>query len=119
MTRFESLSKVIELGLRINSPANVKTAKFILDYRKDIVEDGEITHYGKIQLYVETPDKSFTLDYLDFWDYHKSEESKCAFLESLIEEENYINVWEKVDLDKGAWKKEDEMLSKQHPRRYR
>ena len=68
MTRSESLSKALELGLRLNSPDNVKSAKFILDYRKDFVEDGETVHYGMIQLYVETYDRIFTLDYLDFWD---------------------------------------------------
>ena len=82
MTRSESLSKVLELGLRLNSPDNVKCAKFILDYRNDFVEDGETVHYGMIQLYVETYDRIFTLDYLDFWDWYKNEESKCDFLKS-------------------------------------
>jgi hypothetical protein len=106
MTRSESLSKALELGLRLNSPDNVKSAKFILDYRKDFVEDGETVHYGMIQLYVETDDRIFTLDYLDFWDWYKNEESKCDFLKSLIENENYISVWKSVDLEKGEWKED-------------
>ena len=57
----------------------------------DFVEDGETVHYGMIQLYVETYDRIFTLDYLDFWDWYKNEESKCDFLKNLIENENYIS----------------------------
>lgn len=104
MTRLEGIINTLELGLRINAPDYVRRAWFSIDFREKVLEEGELYHVGYIQIHVITQTKAYVADYCKFWALDDSEETQCDFLQSLIEEEDYIKVWNRVDFDEEKMK---------------
>lgn len=69
-------------------------------------DDGNVVEKGLIRLHVVTSYKSFILEWSSYWAFIGAgrDEALSAFAESLIEEEDYIKVWDRIDFDKGDWK---------------
>ena len=105
MNRLETALNILEIGLRINAPAEVKEARFFFDY-KGLLEDDPNVGYGIIYLYVETNSNSFVLEYNQYWvqDLNDIDNSHAVFAESLIEDEDYLKVWEDIDFERECWK---------------
>ncbi|MBR4238848.1 MAG: hypothetical protein IKQ03_05490 [Prevotella sp.] len=96
MTRLEEILNILELGLRINAPDNVRTAWFDMDFREKVLEEGEMWHVGYIKFHVMTNTKALVANYCKVWALDDSEETQCNFLQSLIDEEDYIKVWNRI-----------------------
>ncbi len=100
---------VLELGLGINKPYYVKRAWFSFDRTgEEVWDDGNVVEEGLIRLHVVTSDKSFILEWTNYWAFIGAgrDEALSAFARSLIEEEDYIKVWYRIDFEKGDWKEE-------------
>ena len=84
---------VLELGLAINKPYYVKRAWFSFDRTgEEVWDDGNVVEEGLIRLHVVTFDKSFILEWTNYWAFIGAgrDEALSAFARSLIEEEDYI-----------------------------
>ena len=109
MNKLQSILNTLELGLGINKPYFVKRAWFSFDRTgEEVWDDGNIVEEGLIRLHVVTFDKSFILEWSNYWAFIGAgrDEALSAFAKSLIEEEDYIKVWDRIDFEKGDWKEE-------------
>ena len=100
---------VLELGLEINKPYYVKKAWFSFDRTSEEVwDDGNVVEEGLIRLHIVTSDKNFILEWSNYWAFIGAgrDGALSAFARSLIEEEDYIKVWYRIDFEKGDWKEE-------------
>lgn len=99
MEKLNELLEILHLGLMVNSPDWVKDARFIFDYNEEKPSEGITIPYGNIQLYIETFNDSFIVDYQTMYisEGIDIQDALCAFARSLIEEEDYIGIWNKVE----------------------
>ncbi len=109
MNKLQSILNTLELGLGINKPYFVKRAWFSFDRTgEEVWDDGNVVEEGLIRLHVVTFDKSFILEWSNYWAFIRSDRDAAlsAFAKSLIEDEIYIKVWHRIDFEKGDWKEE-------------
>ena len=92
----------------MNCPPEVKSASFIFDY-KGVTKDDPTIGYGMIYLKVETHISSFLLKYNRYWVFEVNDLDTvhALFAESLIEED-YIKVWDNINIAEGCWKKKSD-----------
>ena len=68
MKKLQSILNVLELGLAINKPYFVKHAWFSFDrIDEEVWEDGNVVEEGLIRLHVVTSDRSFILEWTNYW----------------------------------------------------
>ena len=105
MKKTESALNILELGLRLNSPPAVKTARFFFDY-KGALEDNPTMGYGVIKLYVETYSSNFVLEWKHYWVVINGDLDTVHndAAEALIEDEDYLKVWDAIDFERECWK---------------
>lgn len=105
MKKTESALNILELGLRLNSPPSVKTARFFFDY-KGALEDNPTMGYGVIKLYVETYSSNFVLEWKHYWVVINGDLDTVHndAAEALIEDEDYLKVWDAIDFERECWK---------------
>ena len=106
--------KILELGLIINSPVNVKNVK--VSYEIENVTEHSFL-IGILCFIIETFENTFVLkDFGDpeSYDIQTKEEAldlvQFHLFESLerkIKNEEYINFWDTVDVEDENWKKEE------------
>lgn len=105
MSRLETSLNILELFLRLNSPPEVKKARFFFDY-KGALENDPTMGYGIIKLYVETHNSNFVLEWKHYW-VVINEDVDIAHndaAEALIEDKDYLKVWEAIDFERECWK---------------
>lgn len=109
MSELQSLLNTLELGLAINKPGFVRNAWFSFDpIDESVWDDGSKVEEGYIRLHVVTYNSSFILECSKYWAFigEGRDAALSAFAKSLIEEENYIKVWYRIDFEKEEWKEE-------------
>lgn len=109
MSELQSLLNTLELGLAINKPYFVRNAWFSFDpIDESVWDDGSQVEEGYIRLHVVTYNSSFILEWSKYWAFigEGRDAALSAFAQSLIEEEDYIKVWYRIDFEKGEWKEE-------------
>ena len=102
INRLQSILNVLELGIGINKPYYVKRAWFSFDRTgEEVWDDGNVVEKGLIRLHVVTSYKSFILEWSSYWAFIGAgrDEAMSAFAQSLIEEEDYIKVGDRIDFD--------------------
>lgn len=104
MNKLETSLNILELELRLNSPSEVRKARFFFDY-KGALENDPTMGYGIIKLYIETYNSNFVLEWKHYWVIDGDlDTAHNDAAEALIEDEDYIKVWEAIDFERECWK---------------
>lgn len=107
MNKFFSLLDTLHVGLLRNMPLSVENVYITFDPIREKDSCNATDLNGAISLHVVTDKRDFVLDWNEFWYSGEEKDSDlafCSFAETIIEQENYSLIWDRIDIEGECWK---------------